>query len=209
MGMGNETVVERGFERVYLFVHERDLCFVTGSLETVEVAQLVHGTDVELLEEPCDAVLTAGTFFDESEAGAHEISRCALFGADHVGFGDEVSTQQQGQDVRVDLVGFDFGRGDGFEPRGVRKGELDVQVLEEIGEPVPAAGGFDDGFVGSGELGEVPLDAERRVRDAFLIDDGATVVIRCDEGITLMLVDAGIEHGVPSWSVGSASFAGQ
>jgi len=30
-------------------------------------------------------------------------------------------------------------------------------MLEEIGEPVPAACGFDDGFVGSGELGEVPL----------------------------------------------------
>ncbi len=30
-------------------------------------------------------------------------------------------------------------------------------MLEEIGEPVPAAGGFDDGFVGSGELGEVSL----------------------------------------------------
>ncbi len=159
--------MEAGFERVYLFLHERDLCFVTGRLEMVEVIQLVHGTDVELLEEPCDAVLTAGTFFDESEAGAHEISRCALFGTDHVGFGDEVSTQEQGQDVGVDLVGLDFGRRDGFEPSGVRERELDVEVLEEIGEPVPAAGGFDDGFVGSGELGEVPLDPERRVRDAL------------------------------------------
>ncbi len=157
---------------------------------------------MNFLEEPCDAVLTAGTFFDESEAGAHEISRCALFGADHVGFGDEVSTQEQGQDVGVDLVGFDFGSRDGFEPRGVRKGQLDAQVLEEIGEPVPAASGFDDGFVGSGELGEVPLDPERCVRDALLIDDRATMVIRCDEGIALVLVDAGIEHGVPSWSDG-------
>jgi len=30
-------------------------------------------------------------------------------------------------------------------------------MLEEIGEPVPSADGFDDGFVGSGELGEVPI----------------------------------------------------
>ena len=70
-------------------------------------------------------------------------------------------------------------------------------MLEEIGEPVPAAGGFDDGFVGSGELGEVPLDAERRVWDALLIDDRAAVVIGCDEGIALVLVDAGIERGCP------------
>ena len=62
--------------------------------------------------------------------------------------------------------------------------------------------GFDDGFVGSWQLGEVPLDAERRIRDALLIDDGAAVVIRCDEGIALVLVNAGIEHGVPSWSDG-------
>ncbi len=72
-----------------------------------------------------------------------------------------------------------------------------VQMLEEIGGPAPAAGGFDDGFVGSWELCEVRLDAERRVRDALLIDDGAAVVICCDEGIALVLVDAGIEHGVP------------
>ena len=80
--------------------------------------------------------------------------------------------------------------------------KFNVEVMEEIGEPVPAAGGFDDGSVGSSKLCEVPLDPERRVRDALLIDDGATVVIGCDEGIALVLVDAGIEHGVPSWSDG-------
>jgi len=45
-------------------------------------------------------------------------------------------------------------------------------------------------------------DPERRVWNALLIDDGAAVVIRCDEAIALVLVDAGIEHGVPSWSDG-------
>ena len=54
----------------------------------------------------------------------------------------------------------------------------------------------------SGELGEVALDAEWGVRHALLIDDRAAVVIRCDEGIAFVLVDAGIEHGVPSWSDG-------
>ncbi len=48
-------------------------------------------------------------------------------------------------------------------------------MLAEIGEPVPAAGGFDDGFVGS-------WDAERHVRDALLIDDRAAVVVGCDGG---------------------------
>ena len=56
--------------------------------------------------------------------------------------------------------------------------------------------------MGSGKLGEVALDAEGRVRDALLIDDRAAVVIRCDERIVLVLVDAGVEHGVPSWSDG-------
>ena len=57
----------------------------------------------------------------------------------------------------------------------MREGELDVQVLEEIGEPVPAAGGFHHGLVGS-------WDAERRVRHALLIDDRAAVVVGCDGG---------------------------
>ena len=119
VGIGNEIVVERGFERMDLFVHEHDLCFMTMSLEAVEVIQLVHGTDVELLKEPCDAVLAAGAFFDESEAGAHEVSRCALFGTNHVRLGDEVGTQEQRQDVGVDLIGFDLGRGDSFEASGM------------------------------------------------------------------------------------------
>ena len=110
MGIGNEIVVERSFEGVYLFLDERDLCAVAGRLEVVEVIQLVHGLDVELLEEPCDAVFAASSFFDESEASAHEVSRCAVFGTNHVRLGDEVGTQKKRQDVGVDLIGFDFGR---------------------------------------------------------------------------------------------------
>ncbi len=55
-------------------------------------------------------------------------------------------------------------------------------MLEEIGQPVPAAGGFDDGLVGSWELCDVPLDAERRIQDALLIHDGAAVVVGFDGG---------------------------
>ncbi len=51
-------------------------------------------------------------------------------------------------------------------------------------------------------MGEVPLDVERRVLDALLIDDRAAVVVACDEAIALVLIDAGIEHGVPSWGDG-------
>ena len=94
VGIGKEIGVKRGFERVYLFLHERALRFVTVRLEAIEVVQLPHGSDVELLEEPFNAVLAAGPFVDESEAGAHEISGCSLLGTDHVRFGDEVGTQE-------------------------------------------------------------------------------------------------------------------
>ncbi|MCH7873811.1 MAG: hypothetical protein IH965_00755 [Gemmatimonadetes bacterium] len=38
----------------------------------------------------------------------------------------------QGEDIGIDLVGFDLGGGNGLEPGGVCQAQVDVQVTEEI-----------------------------------------------------------------------------
>ena len=43
-------------------------------------------------------------------------------------------------------------------------------------------------------------------RDAGLFDARAVGSVGCDDGIALVLVDAGVPHGVPSWSDGSRSW---
>ena len=58
-----------------------------------------------------------------------------------------------------DASAFCLGGRDRLEPSGVCEGKPDVQMLEEIGEPVPAAGGFHHGFVASEELGEAALES--------------------------------------------------
>ena len=70
--------------------------------------------------------------------------------------------------------------------------QVDVQVTEEICQPVPAAGGFDDSPVRAGELREVALELEGRVGDTDLFDDRALGPVGCDEAIAFVLVDAGV-----------------
>jgi len=56
--------------------------------------------------------------------------------------------------------------------------QIDVQVVEDIGQPVPAPRGLDDRLMRPGGLGEVALEAERCVRDALLFNDGAVGPVR-------------------------------
>ena len=72
--------------------------------------------------------------------------------------------------------------------------ELDAERREHIGEPVPAAGGFDDGSVGTGKLREVELEHERRGEDAGLVYARAVRALGWDHAVALVLVEAGVPH---------------
>ena len=68
-------------------------------------------------------------------------------------------------------------------------------MLEEIGQPVPAAGGFDDRVVRAVELCEVGAQPRAVIRDSLLFDALASIVMRCDHAVAFVLVDAGVVHG--------------
>jgi hypothetical protein len=125
----------------------------------------------------------------------HQVARTALGGGDHVGHRDQVSTEQQRQGVGVDQVGLDLGRGDRLHTGRVGQDQLHAQTREGVGQPVPAAGGFDDRLVGPGELGEVRRQRERRARHAGLFDARALRPIGCENTELPVLVDAGVPHG--------------
>jgi len=120
----------------------------------------VSSSEVELLQQPLDAVLGADALLDQPQPGAHEVARTALGGRDHVGQRDQVGTQQQRQGVRVDLIGLDLGRGDRLHASRVGQDQLHAQASQRVSQPVPATGGFDDGPVRPGEFGEVPRHLE-------------------------------------------------
>jgi hypothetical protein len=157
---------------------------------------------VELLEQPIDAVLGADGLLDQPEPGPHEIPGAPLRRRDHMGPRDQVGPKQLGQGVGVHLVGLDLGGGDRFDPRGVRQHQLDPEGPDQVGQPVPGAGRLDHGLVWAGELGEVGLERERCARHPGLFDAWARGAIGCDHAERLVLIDAGVPHGVPSWSDG-------
>ena len=92
---------------------------------------------------------------DDAESGAHDIPDVTELTADLVGSGNEVHAQQCCQGMGVDLVGFDLGVADGFKILGMRKDELDAMRFEQVIEPVPARGGFNNGPVVSTKTTEV------------------------------------------------------
>jgi hypothetical protein len=132
---------------------------------------------------------------DEVETLPHEVAQIAELAFDFVGSGDGVEPQERGQGTGIDLVGFDFGVGDGLEVLGMGKHEFDAVGFEEIVEPVPAGGTFDDGDVGSIEGAEIGQNALGDIGQPFLLDEGADRIDRGDETVVLMQIDTGVEHG--------------
>ena len=73
-----------------------------------------------------------------------------------MGFRDEAGAQQLALRGGIDRIGLDLGVGDGLEE--LRMGQVEVNPLghQQVAEPIPPAGSFDDGLVRPRELGEVP-----------------------------------------------------
>jgi hypothetical protein len=103
---------------------------VAGGLQAVELVQFGDVLDVELLEQPRDAVLAADALLDQAEPRAHQIPGAPHLRADHVSLGDDVGIEKHGEHIGVDLVGFDLGRRDCLEPGGVGEGQVYAVVLQ-------------------------------------------------------------------------------
>jgi hypothetical protein len=69
--------------------------------------------------------------------------------------GDIAHAEELRQGVRIDGIGFHLGIGDGLEIFCMRQNWGDVLRGQEITQPVPIAGAFDDGLMGVGPLLEV------------------------------------------------------
>ncbi len=73
--------------------------------------------------------------------------------------------------------------------------QLHAEFLEQIGEPIPEAGRFDDRAMRPGERGKVRPEALAVIRDALLFDALAAVVVRCDDAVAFVLIDTRVVHG--------------
>ncbi len=71
----DEVGMESAFYSRDLIREQRDLRFMTGSLQAVGLVQLGEACDVELLEQAFDAVLCTGTLLDQAQAGMRSARR--------------------------------------------------------------------------------------------------------------------------------------
>ena len=53
--------------------------------------------------------------------------------------------------MRIDCICLNFSIADGFEVFGVSQDEVDAVIAQEIVEPVPSGGGFDNGLMRAGQ----------------------------------------------------------
>jgi hypothetical protein len=119
------------------------------------------------------------------------ITKCVVKSRDFA----QIRPQQLGEEIGIEVIGLDFGGGDGLEAGRVGEDEVDAEVVEQVREPVPEAGGFHHGPVWAGEGGEVGPQPGRLVRDALLFDALAIGGVGCDDAVALMLIDAREGHG--------------
>jgi len=69
------------------------------------------------------------------------------------------------------------------------KNKIDPVIVQEIVEPVPAGGGFDDGLMSAGQGVEIADDTIIDIVKALLFDYGAVVINGGDIGIIRMQID--------------------
>lgn len=203
IGEAEHLGIELMFEPMDLGEQEVALLQMTRRLELVDQRQRLDREDVELLQQPVDTVPAAGAFGDEAQASAQQVSFPAKCRPDHVGGRNELRLTELGQCVRVNRIGLHLGGADGLETRGVCQLEVDSLGYQQVAEPVPAAGAFDDRAMGPGELGKVADQRRAVVAQAALAEALAAIIVSGDDGVALVLVDTGVEHGtIPSRVMG-------
>jgi len=115
--------------------------FQDRELEAIGIGDLIG---VELDPDAVDPAQTSGALLDQTESETHRIPEPSEFTADFMGSGDEVLAQEGCQGLGVNLIGLNFGIGNGFEILGVGQDELDAVLLQKVIEPVPTTGGLND-----------------------------------------------------------------
>lgn len=121
----------------------------------------------------------------------------AVGGRRRVDGGHQIAAQERGEGAGVEPVGLDLRVGDqpGLE-RMRQHHVLDaVDLAEFVIEPAPVPAGLHHDAAGLGQTGEVRREGGGLVLiDAGLADASAGGVLRGHHGITLMVVDSGVEH---------------
>ena len=150
--------------------------------------------DIPFLEQAIEAIRGTARPGDHPEPRPEDVARAPERVTDHVGLGDEADAEQLAQRGGIDRIGLDLGVRDGLEE--LRMGQVQVNPLgdQQRAEPIPAAGGFDDGVMGSGELGKVAPQRRGIIREGRF----PHALSRRQEGghgrAEPMLIDAGEEH---------------
>ena len=113
--------------------------------------QIASGSFNEpLVKEAVDAILDARAVVHEHGTFGGALAHAAGFIRRNPDAGEEVGTEEWGENEGVDFVGFDFGLGDGFGAHGVADDDFFDEGLEECGDGPGVGGGFQsDAVLGS------------------------------------------------------------
>ena len=113
--------------------------------------QIASGSFNEpLVKEAVDAILDARAVVHEHGTFGGALAHAAGFIRRNPDAGEEVGTEELGENEGVDFVGFDFGLGDGFGAHGVADDDFFDEGLEECGDGPGVGGGFQsDAVLGS------------------------------------------------------------
>jgi hypothetical protein len=91
----------------------------------------------------------------------------------------QVGAQQLRQRLRVDLVDLQPGRGDRFAAGGVDQVRLELEVVEQVGQPTPAVGGLErhrgagrHNAKDGGQLGRVVGEVAVALDATGVVDEG-------------------------------------
>src|SRR5260370_9165106 len=130
---------------------------------------------------------------DELDAVANKFARLPQGGRGNPDGGQEIATEQQGKARSDHAIVLEAGRGDGFGLLGVREDRVVAEMLEEIDEPPPGAGGFDGGRGVGGEFGAELLQT-RDIVGKSLLRDFAVFGQDRDLRTAFVQVDAHVYH---------------
>ncbi len=111
-----------------------------------------------------------------------------------MGLGNEPGAEQLAQGSGIDGIGLDLGVGNRLQELRMGEAKINAVADEQVAEPIPAAGGFDDGSMGPGDLCDVTAQADGLVGQAGVADGAALLGVGRKDRRAAVLIDASVEH---------------